>query len=423
MIRRIAAIAAIFICTTIAWIILGSTVLYRTYQWEPQLRQKVAGTWGAPQEQTSPTATFATTITRKKQSLVDGKVVEKMEEETITTPLPLESSKLEVGLNLDYRQKGLLWYSTYQVAFAGNYSFRNNTDQDRQVTLAFHFPADHAVYDDLVVMVDGKPAASTHIDRGAVHASILMPAGASSRLDISYKSQGLDTWRYHFGVEVSQIRDFTLHMKTNFRDIDFADNSLSPTSKQEMSRGWLLTWDYRNLVSGYQIAMTMPERLQPGPLAGEISYFAPVSLFFYFFVIFLITTIRRIDLHPMNYFFVAAAFFAFHLLLAYLVDHIVIHLAFAIASAVSVALVVSYLRLAVGAQFAVREAAIAQLIYLVLFSYAFFFKGFTGLAVTIGAVITLFVAMQMTGRIQWSKQFGPTPPPPLPARAWPTTPA
>jgi hypothetical protein len=68
--------------------------------------------------------------------------------------------------------------------------------------------------------------------------------------------------------------------------------------------------------------MAMPKKLQPGPLAGEISYFAPVSLFFFFFLIFIITTLRGIDLHPMNYFFLAAAFFAFHLLLAYLVDHV-----------------------------------------------------------------------------------------------------
>ena len=107
----------------------------------------------------------------------------------------------------------------------------------------------------------------------------------------------------------------------------------------------------------------------------------------------------------MNYFFLGGAFFAFHLLLAYLVDHIDIHAAFVIASVVSVFLVVSYLRLVVGMGFAIREAAVAQVIYLVLFSYAFFFKGLTGLAITIGAIVTLFVVMQMTGRIRWSEKF------------------
>jgi hypothetical protein len=41
----------------------------------------------------------------------------------------------------------------------------------------------------------------------------------------------------------------------------------------------------------------------------------------------------------------------------------------------------------------------------VLFSYAFFFEGFTGLAITVGAILTLFVVMLMTGRIQWSERF------------------
>jgi len=149
----------------------------------------------------------------------------------------------------------------------------------------------------------------------------------------------------------------------------------------------------------------MPEHLQPGPVAGRISMFAPVSLLFFFFLLFLLTTMRGVDLHPMNYFFLAAAFFAFHLLLAYLVDHIDIHIAFLISSAVSLALVVSYLRLVVGMRFAAVEAGLTQFLYLVLFSYAFFFKGFTGLTVTIGSILTLFVAMQLTGRIRWSERL------------------
>jgi hypothetical protein len=61
---------------------------------------------------------------------------------------------------------------------------------------------------------------------------------------------------------------------------------------------------------------------------------------------------------------------------------------------------------------------LAQFVYLVLFSYAFFFKGFTGLSVTIGAIITLFVVMQMTGKVNWSEKFARpgAAPPPFPAQ-------
>jgi inner membrane protein involved in colicin E2 resistance len=174
-----------------------------------------------------------------------------------------------------------------------------------------------------------------------------------------------------------------------------------------MDHGWELIWSYKNLVTGFPVVMVMPEKLQPGPLAGEISLFAPVSLFFFFFLMFIITLLRGIDLHPMNYFFLAAAFFAFHLLLAYLADHLSIHLSFLICSAVSLFLVVSYLRLVVDLRFAVVDAGLTQFIYLVLFSYAFFFEGFTGLAVTIGAILTLFVVMQMTGKLRWEEKFSP----------------
>src|SRR5260370_11611406 len=221
-----------------------------------------------------------------------------------------------------------------------------------------------------------------------------MEAGAKSVLHAAYRSQGLDSWRYTFArasadggaKEISQAHDFHLLVKTDFSGFDFPDNSLSPTEKRQTGKGWDLRWDYQNLVSGYDIALTMPEKLQPGPLAGEISYFAPVSLLFFFFIVFILSEMRGIELHPMNYFFLASAFFAFHLLLAYLVDHISIHLAFAISSVVSILLVVSYLRLVVNLRFALVDAGLAQLIYLVLFSYAFFFAGFTALAVTVGAI-------------------------------------
>ena len=234
--------------------------------------------------------------------------------------------------------------------------------------------------------VDGTPVAVSNEQNAAI-GSVKVPAGQFARLTVGYRSQGLNEWRYSFGSnEVAQVKDFTLKMKTNFKDIDFPDNTLSPSEKHETGSGWDLTWSSKNLVSGYQIAMVMPEKLQPGPLAGRISFFAPVSLFFFFFIMLIITTMRGIEFHPMNYFFLAAAFFSFHLLLAYLVDHVSIHLAFVISAAVSVFLVVSYLRLVIGLHFASREAAVAQFVYLVMFSYAFFLKGFTGLAITIGSV-------------------------------------
>ena len=427
MIKRIAAITFIFLCTSLAWAILGATIFQRTYDYGSMSENRVASTWGAPQNQIPPRASFVEQVPKKEVKTENGIKIETVSLEDVVRQLPLEGSQINVAIDLEHRQKGLLWYSTYKVDFAGAYTFRNDSDKDRDVSFTLNFPTAQAIYDDLVFTVDGVPVALKS-EKSSASASARILAGKTAALKVGYKSQGLNDWRYSFGVtagnqetdpeyrasgsNVAQVRDFSLKMVTNFKDIDFPENTLSPTLKSETPNGWKLEWNYKNLVSGYQIAMTMPEKLQPGPLAGRISFFAPVSLFFFFFLMLIITTLRGIELHPMNYFFLAAAFFAFHLLLAYLVDHISIHAAFVICSAVSIFLVVSYLRLVVGTRFALREAAMAQFIYLVAFSYAFFLKGFTGLAVTVGSIITLFVVMQATGKIRWKEKFAPQLPSP-----------
>lgn len=409
MVKNIAAIIFIFLCAAVAWFILGATIFQRTYSTDSAAQgKKVESLWGTAQTQSPPSALYKKIENKTVESVENSKIIKRIVQEETPISLPLESSRIEVKIDLEHRQKGLLWYSTYKVAYSGLYTFHNPSEKDEEVTFKLSFPASQAVYDDLVFTVDDSQVALTN-EKNAANGTAKIGAGKVATLKVGYRSQGLERWQYNFGENVTQVRDFTLKINTNFKDIDFAENSLSPSKKDETKDGWELSWNYKNMLSGYQIALVMPDKLQPGPLAGRISFFAPVSLFFFFFLLFIITTLRGIELHPMNYFFLATSFFAFHLLLAYLVDHISIHLAFAISSVVSVFLVISYLRLVIGMRFATTEAALAQFIYLVAFSYAFFLKGFTGLAITIGSIITLFVVMQMTGKIRWKEKFAGVP--------------
>jgi hypothetical protein len=293
------------------------------------------------------------------------------------------------------------------VDFGAVYVVTNTAKVARNIEIALPFPARRAVFDDLRFELDGaqwiaKPAPGE--DKFVGHTRL--GPGEQAILRVGYRSQGLDRWSYSFGSGVSEVRQFKLAMRTNFEAIDFPEDAISPVSKARTDGGWALKWEYRHLVSGVNIAVTMPEKLQPGPLASQISAFAPVSLFFFIVVLLTIGIVRNVEIHPMHFFFLAASFFAFHLLFAYLADQVAIHAAFAIAAAVSLLLTVSYLRIVFGAAFAFFAAGTAQLVYLVLFSYAFFFKGLTGLAITIGAIATLFVLMQVTARVNWNRVFG-----------------
>jgi inner membrane protein involved in colicin E2 resistance len=402
MLKRMAAITFIFFCTTVAWAILGSTIYYRSSVPAEALRSSVSNTWGVQQEQKPASASYTVRTQHVEKTTENGKVVERQTEQDTQVMLPLERSDIDVDLRLEYRQKGLLWFSTYTVAFNGTYRFRNTTGRSQSIDFNFPYPASQATYDAVVFMINGVPVADRNV-AGSIGGSKMMAPDETVEIAVGYRSQGLDRWTYNFQGQPARIQDFNLDMTTDFRAIDFPENTLSPVQREETANGWRLNWNYSSLVTSYGIAMEMPRRLQPGPLAGQISYFAPVSLFFFFFLMFIITTVRNIDLHPMNYFFLATAFFAFHLLLAYLVDHVSVHTSFIICSLVSVFLVVSYLRLVVNMRFALVEAAGMQFVFLILFSYAFFFQGFTGLAITIGAIVTLFLVMQVTGRVNWGK--------------------
>jgi hypothetical protein len=404
MFKKVSAITFIFVCTSLAWLFLGSTIMYRTAAPAEALRGKVSNTWGSPHDQKPPSAFYQEKAFKTEKTNENGKQVDRVIESTVDRPVPLDASSISADIHLEHRQKGLLWFSTYQVAFAATYVFRNPSNEERLIHFVFPYPAAQGTYDGLALTIDGQPIGNLEAT-GSLNASKNVPANGSAEVVIKYRSQGLDRWTYSLPGQPASVRNLNLEMTTDFKDIDFPENTLSPTSRRETANGWNLTWNYDSLVTSYAITMEMPAKLQPGPLAGQISFFAPVSLFFFFFLIFIITTLRDIDLHPMNYFFLAASFFAFHLLLAYLVDHLSIHWSFLICSALSVFLLVTYLRLVVNMRFALVEAGIAQLVFLVLFSYAFFFKGFTGLSITIGAILTLFFVMQMTAKIDWNSKF------------------
>jgi len=189
-------------------------------------------------------------------------------------------------------------------------------------------------------------------------------------------------------------------------EVDFPAGTLSPSRHGHVASGgggWHGEWTFSSLVASQPIGIELPGKLNPGPLASKITFFAPVGLLFFFFVVAVLAAAGQRRVHPLNYFFLGCAFFAFHLLFAYLVDHLAIAPSFAIASLVSLALVGSYARLLLGLRLMLREVMLAQLIYLVLFSFTFFWSGFTGLAITIGAIVTLFVMMQVTGRVDWEE--------------------
>jgi hypothetical protein len=387
---RLIAIVFIFAGVSIAWTMLGTSIIARTDSGYDLLGDQVEELWGAAHVARAPVVKLA----------APGQVA---------TDTELDSSVITADLHLEQRRKGLLWYATYTVGFDGLYTFRNPRDKVMTATVEFRFPSEGTIYDGFEFRVGDTRVTPGGDTGGTLTAVVPVPPGQEETVHIAYRSRGLDTWRYSFAEQMTTVKRFALTVNTDFDDYNFLDNTISASTKTKTPQGWQLEWRFDNLVADFDLGVAMPHPLNPGPLASRMSYFAPISLLFFFTVLVVLGAVKGTNLHPMHYFFLGASFFAFHVLFAYLVDHVLLEVAFVIAAAVSMLLVISYLWRVIDRRFALLQGGVAQLLFLVLFSYAFFFEGYTGLVITIGAIITLAVLMQVTARVNWADVFGGKP--------------
>ena len=380
------AIAFIFVCTSIAWWLLGAVITQRTSHVSYQTGDSVSGRWGPPLLQKHPSARYTSSSGSR---------------------VSLQPAKSDVKVKLAYQpvKMGLLWHRTYGAAFVGNYTFTNNTAITQRFDIDFELPSSGALLDKIKFTLGVGDNARDSIaapEQGVITDSAQLAPGESIPIVVSYECRGMDHWRYAF-ADASRIRDFMLTMNTDFTDVNFPISS--PTEREQLDKGMQLVWKYEDAISAPGIGMEMPRELNAGPVAAQISFYAPLSLLLFFTVIIITVISRGMSLHPVNYFFLAAGFFAFPLLFSYMLDVFPVHLSFVIAAGCSLLLVCGYLRAAAG-DFLFRVAVVAQSAYMVLFSYSFFFKGLTGLTLTVGGIVTLGVLMALTAKVDWSQKLG-----------------
>lgn len=381
------AVGWIFLCTALGWFLLGGAVAKRTATANENLGKEVRGIWGPSMVQQHPHAYYLPPGGGVKNGI-----------------LRPASSRVAASLSYEPRRKGLLWHRTYEIAFEGEYAIQNPTPIGQTVYVVFTFPSREATYHDFTFAIGDAAPTARAPENGAITESVVIPPNGSVPLKVGYRARGVDRWSYAF-ADASRVRGFELRMTTDFADIDFPAGTGSPTERRRTQDGWELTWSYPDVLSAPAIGMEMPKVLNAGPVAARISFFAPVSLLFFFAVLLIVGAVRGQNLHPMNYFFLAAGFFAFQALFTYLVDLVPLHLSFGIAAAVSLALVCGYIHSVSGGRLS-RVAIPAQIAYMVLFSYSFFFDGLTGLTITIGAVATLALLMLVTAHIDWDEKIG-----------------
>ncbi len=398
--KRLIAVGLIFLGTLVGWMILGAATTARTDSSYHTLKGEVASLYGGD-------LIFRTPLCYRKVEALEkvwenGVEVEKAYLEPVFREV-LESD-VSIDVSLDRRKRGNLWFPTFKARFRGEYLFQAD-DPEEAWYLYSVLESTDSIYSNIVLSVNGVNMEDLRPLVRRQEFPVTPDGEGYVRLELSYESTGLENLYYYIseGDEIAQLNNFHLAIRTDFKDFDFPPSMMSPDGKRETGEGYELVWNLDKAVTGKDLGLIIPNRLNPGEIVTRVTFFAPVPLLFFFTVLLIVTTIMKCPFHPMHYFFLAATFFSFHLMYSYFSDHMNLYLTFGIASVVSLILTVTYLRLFAPPRIAYLVAPAIQLVYLVFFSWSFFFDGITGVILTVCSVLTLFLLMQLTGRIDWDR--------------------
>ena len=178
-----------------------------------------------------------------------------------------------------------------------------------------------------------------------------------------------------------------------------------PPPRRPRNNGWTLEWTFNNLVSDFDIGVQMPKQTEPG------SARQPDELLCTSFVAILLHDIGRPGSRKRTGICIQCTIsswapVSFRSTFYLHIWWIIYYWSYPSSSRRLfrwLSLPPIYIERPAD-RFAVW-VGIAQFVFLVLFSYAFFFEGYTGLVITIGAILTLAIMMQLTAKVDWAEVF------------------
>jgi hypothetical protein len=372
----------VFFPLLIGWMLLADRLGNRTDKAMYYQYQSVKQIWGGKLAQPMPSV-------RYKLFGSDVSTLSKGE---------IHASDISVILKVDYRKKGLVYYTGYNAEFTGQYTIQNPENKNIYLSFIFPYPTQRGegVLQNVKLLVNGKEDIddTEYPPNLALWTGVLEPS-KKLKIEVLYDGRGLDQFEYGF-EQNKQINNFTMKVDVQgAKNLDYAESSMPPTEPlQETPQGKILVWKLDKALTQLNIGVILPDKLNVEEQLFVMTYRAPV-----FFLMFLISlgAILRLAGESLNFIQIAVtslAYFLFYPLFAYLVISLGLVLAFIISFASIGLLILNYIRLLHGIKIALAVVT-AYIFYLGITSLAALLPTYTGLILIIEGVILLGIFMQV----------------------------
>ncbi len=364
--------------------VIASQVADRTDFASSELARDVEERWGAPVVQPAPSLRF----------VQSGTIFTELK------PLPFDKQHVQVQSRMNYRKRGLRYFSGFDFTLSADYAVVNREGHDIDVAFIFPIEVDKSqvLLSELQFLVNG---AESDLDLGESGNRLVwtgrITQGATSTFSIRYRARGLDSFIYKLDPALP-ARDVRLHLAVEGgENFDYPPQVLSAT-QVETGRGTVaLDWAFQSLESGVNLGVILPSveayDIVVSTMAGRawVPFIALMALLAAF-------SIRhRRPLAFYESYLLAAAYGFFFVLLAYLAAFMNFYVAYALATLGLGAAVVLYVK-RLFPQERTSHLAGTWAATLVVPTTAVILQGYTGLIYTLEILAALLGLMALSTR-------------------------
>ncbi|NTX51396.1 hypothetical protein [Myxococcus sp. CA039A] len=349
-----------------------------------ELAAGVEDRWGAPVVQPAPSLRF----------VHSGTIFTELK------PLAFDRQHVEVLAKMNYRKRGLRYFSGFDFNLGAEYAVVNREGHD--IDVAFIFPMEmdksQVLLSELQFLVDGQEASLDLGDSGnRLVWTGRIAKGATARFVIRYRARGLDSFIYKLDPALS-ARDVRLHFAVEGGDnYDYPGGVLSASAVQTGSDTVTLDWAFQSLESGVNLGVILPSEKTFDSMVSRMASRAWVP---FLALVALLAALgmrhkRQLALHEA--YLLAAVYGFFFVLLAYLAAFMNFYGAYVLSALGLGAAVVAYARWLFPKE---RMAVLAGLwaATLLVPTGAVILEGYTGLIYTLEILAGLLGLMVLSTR-------------------------
>ena len=312
----------------------------------------------------------------------------------------LAASDVRVKLEMDYRKKGLVYYTGYNAEFLGKYTVKN--PQKEKIYLSFIFPypmqQGEGILRDVKLLVNGQEeTANTEYQQNLALWTGLLEAEQAIEFTLEYHGRGLNHFIYGFEPG-TQINQFTMTLDViGAKNVDYPVSTMTPTNVETTANGVTLVWTLDRSLTEFNLGVILPDKLNVAQQISVMTRRAPAFFLLFIASVCLILKLARRPLSFIKIGVLCVAYFLFYPLFAYLSMYMSVWFAFALSFGILGGLMFNYVRIV--DKFDVALAiTLAYVFYSGITSLAALFPAYTGLILIIEAVLLLAVVMHVLSR-------------------------